>query len=62
MKKKIRDLTVGEVSEFCNNNSCTKCFLFRFSEMCAVSFDLSVINSHVKSILDQEIEIPDEVE
>lgn len=64
MKKKIEDLTIGEVYEICRNYYCAECPIFKGTERFTVcSANPKILNGLYlgASILDEEIEIPDEV-
>lgn len=59
--KKIKDLTIREISEICKHGICKECPLFGFDEyepICAVSFDLFTRHSVLESIFEKEVEIP----
>lgn len=64
--KKIKDVTIGEVNKICRNHYCAECPFFKE----AGCFSVCSVNPKVysnglffgASILDEEIEIPEEVE
>lgn len=64
MKKRVKDCTIGEVNEICRNYYCAVCPFFKYTG----SFSVCSANPKVflnglflgASILDEEIEIPDE--
>lgn len=54
MKKKVKDLTIGEFKKICNENSCTYCPLKKYS-IC------SLYPEHFSEIvLNQEIEVEED--
>lgn len=63
MKKKIKDFTIGEVIKICRNHYCAECPFFKEAGRFTVcSANPKVLNGLFlgASILDEEIEIPDE--
>ena len=60
MKKKIKDVTIGELIDFCSKVSYIECStgICPFDKICwAIRDDLSNVSDRIISIYDQEIEI-----
>ena len=60
MKKKIKDCSVLELRQFCNEESCSECHFLvkRNNDFSCSMHSLCSVND---SVLEQEIEIPDEL-
>lgn len=63
MKKKIRDLTIGQIVEIAKNNKCKGCPLYNSSYPCYDYCDLSNDKKRIYELsLEEEIEVADEKE